>query len=300
MPDRLPDFIFPGFPRTGSQFIQRNLQRHPEIAYVFKPRFFNLDEAYAQGPAHYRRLLEARAEKADAGLLFGEGDEHYLSGEGRFASPSVIAERMHAVLPGARILICIRNQYDFLLSGFRYWKRCGISAPFDDFMAGWPEGGIPFAEIADFHPILQEYVTLFGRDRVGVFLHEDLADDETAFLASIMRFLDVSTDCVGELLAEATPYKYINPAPSRRLGRIFDAANALRMRNPQVWRWVFPVRLYRSLTALEYRLFGPSAEGYRATLTEAENEAIRQRYAPGNRELAQLLGIDLAGRGYPV
>ena len=293
---KLPQFVFAGFPRTGSQFTMRCLRLHPEIDFVPKPRFFVVDANYAKGPAHYGGLF-ARCSEA---RLIGEGDEHYLSGEPRFADPFVVAERIHAVVPDARILITIRNQVDFLLSGFRYWKRSGLSAPFSDFMNGWPEDGVAFARIADFHPFVLRYVTLFGPDRVHVQLHEDLARDVRSFLGGMYSFLGVSTECIDEVTAQISAYTDVNPAPSRVLSRLLDLANSIRMRNPRRYRWIFPVRLYRLLATTEYRLFGSSASGYRQTLSEDETQAIRARYGQGNRQLSRLLGMDLEAAGYPV
>jgi hypothetical protein len=167
-------------------------------------------------------------------------------------------------------------------------------------MAGWPADGVAFAQIADFCPYVARHISLFGRDRVKVVLHEDLVADESAFLRNIYKFLDVSTAPTPEILGQMTTYRDVNPAPSRLLSRIFDVTNSIRMKRPSVFRWVFPIRLYRSLAALEYRLFGPSADSYRTTLSDAEVEEIRRRYGPGNVELSRLLGIDLGSRGYPV
>ena len=293
---RLPGFVFAGFPRTGSQFIQRALQLHPEIDYRPKPRYFNVDANFARGEGYYASLFSDCAR----GKLIGEGDEHYLSKEPRFADPMAIAGRVHALLPHAKILICIRDQVDFLLSGFRLWKRSGLSAPFPSYMAGWPEDGVAFAQIADFCPYIARYISLFGRDRVKVVLHEDLVADESAFLRSIYSFLDVSTAPTVEILRQMSVYRDVNPAPSRFLSRVFDVTNSIRMKSPRVYRWVFPIRLYRMLAALEYRLFGSSADSYRATLSAAEVAEIHRRYGPGNVELGRLLDVDLGSRGYPV
>ncbi len=292
---QLPGFVFAGFPRTGSQFIQKCLQTHPEIDYRAKPRFFNVDKSYFRGPDYYRSLLAYGA----TDKLLGEGDEHYLSKEARFADPLVITERIHDLVPEAKILICIRSQVDFLLSGFRLWKRSGLTASFSCFMQGWPEQGVAFAEIADFYPYVAKYVSLFGEENVKVLLHEDLVDDQGAFLTSIFTFLGVSADCVSQVLAQVT-YRDVNPAPSRTLSRVLDLTNTVRMKNPGLFRWIFPVRLYKVLTAIEYRLLGSSAHDFRSVLSAEEIEMIRQRYAPGNIELSQLLGSDLKTKGYPV
>jgi hypothetical protein len=292
----LPGFIFSGFPRTGSQFTQQCLQLHPEIDYLSKPRFFNDDESYAKGMSHYASLLSGCSEEK----LIGEGDEHYLSWEPRFAEPMVIAERVHAVLPQAKILICIRNQVDFLLSGFRLWKRSGISAPFASYMKGWPEDGVAFARIADFYPFVSKYISLFGDENVKVLLYEDLATDEASFLQDIFSFLGVSTAFTNEILGQLTAYHHVNPAPSRKLSRVFDFTNSIRMKNPRAFRWIFPIRLYRWLASVDYKLFGSGADGFRATLSVEEIEEINQRYGPGNQKLSRLLDIDLEARGYPV
>lgn len=288
--------MFAGFPRTGSQFIQKCLRLHPEIEYVVKPRFFNDDESYSRGPSYYRSLFS----HCSVDKLIGEGDEHYLSGEARFADPLAIADRIHYVLPHARILICIRNQVDFLLSGFRYWKRSGISASFAAFMEGWPEDGIAFAQMADFYPYVLRYTSLFGKDNVKVLCHEDLVRSGCDFLEDVFSYLGVSPTCATGILGQLSTYRDVNPAPSRTLSRLFDLANALRMKNPGMWRWVFPIRLYRSLAAMEYRLFGSAAQDFRATLSAEEMAMIHRRYGQSNAGLASLLGVDLQSKGYPL
>ena len=292
----LPKFVFAGFPRTGSQFVQKCLQLHPEIDYCVKPRFFNDDESYARGLDYYQSMFSDYS----VDKVIGEGDEHYLSKEARFADPLAIAERIHAVLPHAKIVICIRNQIDFLLSGFRYWKRSGISAPFSSFMRGWPEEGVAFAKIADFCPYVVKYIALFGKENVKIMFHEDLADSDHAFLEDLFSFLGVAPSAAAKILGKLSAYHDVNPAPSRTLSRLFDLANALRMKNPGALRWVFPIRLYRSLSTLEYKLFGSSARDFRALLSAQETEMIRRRYSEGNIELSSLLDVDLKAKGYPV
>lgn len=272
------------------------LHLHPQVYFKAKPRFFNFDEEYAKGTAYYAGFFEDAASQQ----VVGEGDEHYLSGEARFATPSVIAQRIHDVVPEARILICIRNQVDFLLSGYRYWKRSGITASFDEFMDGWPKEGVAFAAIADFQPLIQQYIELFGADQVHVVLHEEFSADNAAFLRDLFSWLQVDTEPVADILSQTSVYTDVNPSPSSWLARALGVANSYRMRNPGLYRWIFPVRAYRAITVLEYRLFGSRAQESRRLLTDEQRQAIATRYAPGNRRLSELLGIDLGAHGYPV
>jgi hypothetical protein len=128
---RLPDFLIIGATKTGTTSLDFYLSLHPEIhmARPKEPRFF-IDAPeplgrWGRGLDWYRGLF--RSEKR----ICGEASPTYSN----WSAMQGVFERMHSVVPDAKILFVVRERFARLRSSYLMNVRYrGIEDSFADFL----------------------------------------------------------------------------------------------------------------------------------------------------------------------
>jgi hypothetical protein len=231
----MPNFFIIGAQKAGTTSLYHYLKQHPQVymspvkepfffsskidpngrvvkerfggpVRVRKPRFANLDE--------YRKLFEGvEGEKAigEASPLY-----HYAPGT---------AERIKRFVPDAKVIALLRNPADRAYSAFLYALRIGTE-PLSDFGRALREEGdrirdhwhysFHYRNRGNYYAQLKSYYEVFGRERVGVWLYEDLKDGPGDVVRSVFRFLEVDDAFVPDT------YSKHNPAlvPKGETGRV--------------------------------------------------------------------------------
>jgi len=204
---RAPDTIYIGLQKAGTTFVRSYFSHHPEIEWRRRATMFQLDPFVSD-----RYLAEFRDEKnceclvdmyeaLAVGYHLGDApawDPAVALDPGQPLNESLMipglrdtAERIHATLPGARILITLRNQTGWLQSNYLHHMLVMPSKKrsFQDFLQT-REGKLLLAAGA-YDQLVTIYRELFGVDRVHVILLEDVIADEAAVLQSLCKFLGV-------------------------------------------------------------------------------------------------------------
>lgn len=218
------------------------------------------------------------------------------------------AENLRAVFGEARILMVLRHPVDFLESSYfqilrrenfhgTYRRIAPERRPLRHFTFGeWIEAERerevrPHLEYAD---VVDSYAALFGRDRVHLFLFEDVAADPEGFVRRICAVLGVEAELGVRLTA------------GRRLNERFTQPQVERLRRlagrRAVSRW-----LERAPAVLRMRLLGMNerhpfraAPPARAEISPRWREWIESSTRAGNRRLEREWGLPLSARGYPT
>jgi hypothetical protein len=133
------------------------------------------------------------------------------------------------------------------------------------------------------------YQELFGPEAVRVMVFERMAQDPAGFAEELSRWLGVEPGPSRELLQG----KHENRAAAaglwrfRRLQRRFPLLAGLWKQLPFGLRQAVEERLRRG-------------DPHRTELPPAWRRRLEDHYRDSNRRLADRLGLDLAGHGYPV
>ena len=239
----LPNFLVIGASRAGTTSLYRYLGAHPE---VFLPAIKETNYFAHEGrrdarfpvvtPAEYAALF------ADAGAARARGEVSpiYLS------RSAVAAERIRRELPGVRLVASLRHPAERAFSNYLLHFRQGLdrrpvaeafreASAYADYVR---EGG--------YAARVRDYVERFPRERIRVFLFEDLARDPGAVLRDLFAFLEVDARFrpdtsvrhnpggiprrawLNDLLVRTVPAQALSrraPAWLRRLGRRVRDAN---------------------------------------------------------------------------
>lgn len=201
----LPNFLVIGAAKAGTTSLRTYLDQHPEVFVTERgePSFFaheNEVPAYAgPGDADWNGTLftdyEAYAalfDGAEGARAIGEISPRYLYFE---AAPERIARHV----PDARLIAILRHPVDRAYSHFLMNRSRGCE-PVRDFaeameleeerlQAGW---GWDWCYVGAglYHRQLERYYARFPKERIRIFLYEDLKDQER-FFTDVFTFLGV-------------------------------------------------------------------------------------------------------------
>jgi hypothetical protein len=221
----------------------------------------------------------------------GLGGNPYLGAR----DSAVIARRLHALFPGARVLLTVRRQPALLRSIYTQYLKEGGRRCARDFLDPPHHPEFPRFDAAAFafDRLAGLYGGLFGHERVLVLPQELLRTDQTAFLALLARHIGAE----GLALIDSGQADPGNISPPPGNARLFRLGNRF-LSGPfnetgGAGSALSPARILRSLA---YRL-PPLSRGEKRRIDEA-TEALAPSYADSNRRLQRWCPVDLAQFGY--
>lgn len=181
------------------------------------------------------RLHAISEENLTGGLVFPEGYFYLLLRHQRFHErvtgipehQAEIATRLHALFPGALVLLITRGFAGALRSVYSQVVRIGGDLSFVEFLYEYER---QIADWLDYDRVLGVYRARFGAGNVIVLPFEALADDERAFgrLLQVALGLDHEEITIGRVLPSLSP---VQLAAYSRFARTVLAPLARRLRN---------------------------------------------------------------------
>lgn len=298
-----------GYHKTATTWLQKQVFPHA-TSHDFLPRKTVQDAFLAPSGMHFcaTRASEVLALKGRNRpvLLSEENLSGYLHNGGLhgFLAPEV-ARRVKAVLPDARIVIFIRNQYDICrasyaqyVSGGGTWgqRRYFETARFVQgaLTRAWKAPVFEF-EHFEFDRLVAHYDALFGRERVHVYPYEWLDDRET-LLARMEADLGLSLET--------------QPAQAKRANRSLGTAGLTVMRGVNLFSRQSVVNKDRVINLPGGQLLRhgakwlvgrvPGINRRPAPLSPRLRERIAGHFPESNRRLMTLRALPLEELGYPV
>ncbi len=283
------DFVGIGAAKSGTTWLAAMLMQHPDI---FIPpqkeiHYFNRlchEEPGLENPnrrlpvdwylAHFR---EARPDQ-----IAGEISPLYFWNEN-------CPHDIHAFAPEARILVMLRDPVTRLLSWYHHGVRLGYATEptFEQHLRNRPD----LVEHSLYYRALKRYYDVFAPEKIGVFLFEDMVEDNRRLLREVQTFLGVETWIPEDI--DAT----VNEGGTSRFLRLnrFLARSRLYLRRKrwhsaiQVVRAMGISRLAQSISRWNARPFGARPEVAEQTARE-----LRAYFKDDVQQLEQLLGRDLS------
>jgi hypothetical protein len=304
-----------GFHKTGSTWLQHVLftpdsdcffplapDRSVDQRKYLGKRFVRDDDRYLLSSfelntAAIQQAVEAVLEKNDPGDRVPVISYERLSGNPHAGSfdARIIAERIKAAFPDARIFIVIREQKDAILSTyFQYLKIGGIdkvrdylTRSYDGRRPGFSPAAFSYIDLVDY------YCGLFSPEHVLVLPYEMLRDAPGDFLRRLGDF-------TGKDLAAYAGKASIAYNKRRKdfLVPRFPFLNLFRRRSSV--NSYSPLYLPGSKAVFDAvdSLIGFSNRKHVSKVKRQIEEITGDRYAEGNRRLSERTGIDLSVYGY--
>jgi Sulfotransferase family len=208
----LPNFLIIGAGRSGTTSLHHYLRQHPQ---VFMPRakepayFAFAGQPLPDGPgADYLRRTTVTDAAAYAALFDEAGDARAI-GE---ASPQYlrypdVPARIQALIPEVRLVAILRHPVERMYSTYLAHRRDGYDPEptFEGAIAdqgrrereGHPFGA--FLAYGFYMRAVGRFRKVFPRDRLRIYLYEDLSGDPRALLRDLFTYLDVDPTFVPDM-----------------------------------------------------------------------------------------------------
>jgi Sulfotransferase family len=277
------DIIYIGYPKAASTYVGRFLETHPEVtterdlltrllmgsgdpssaATAQKPCadkvHVSIDEMVALSIC---AITETKWETCR--LVPGAWDQ--VKDE-VVPDPAMAALRLNKVYPGAKVLLLIREQADWLHSAYKHFIRRLPDGRrrFVDFCAT-PQG-IVCLQAGHFDRTISAYVDVFGPARVHALRFEDIIYAPKRFSAELCACIGISEQ----------------PIPQRRENESNAQVARIRRQFPIVDR--FPKKIKNILKPVAARL--PKGRG--VILSSHEITILRNIYATSNQRTEKLM-----------
>lgn len=290
-----------GFPKTGTTSLQEGLfARHPGIQLLGVPyaeepmRQIIQDLRFRQSYHHdmedlrerYRQFASAHVDEQRVTLI---SDEDLVCMNE--ADQTLKAERLCGLVGDAKIIITIREQFSFLESLY-LWKVENSNRLRFDSIESWLQFSwdrfhkfdLAMLRHSDFVDI---YAGVFGAENVGIFLFEDMIEDEADYVQRLAAFMDVD---------ETQAVESIQNLPSnQRRSSAYLKAKSMRDRSAllSLGEAIAPKGLKRM--AKKHLSRGKAAK---AKIPETWREKLAPSFVDSNQALAEHWNVPLARHGY--
>ena len=302
MSGRMPDFLVIGAGNAGTTSLYHYLDGHPDVfmSPVKEPKFFALGGAVPdyRGPGDRWVFTQTDANRAVTDLddyvsLFEDAGDAKAVGE---ASPAYLCaplapDAVKRHIPEARLVAVLRDPSERAYSAYMHQVRDGretlsfpaaLDAEEERVRANWAPGW-RYTNEGFYRKGLTRYLELFGRERLRLYLYEDLSADPRALMRDVFGFLGVDDTFVPN-----TDQRHnLSGVPKSRLVTSFlKRPNRAR----EAIKPLLPKRVRRGLSERLQRANLRSAPGMRPE----ERERLVALYRDEVLWLQDLLGRDLS------
>lgn len=266
----LPNFLIVGAVKCGTSTLRDYLKQHEEI-YIAPSalQFFNKEQNFQRGMKWYERQFRARSHHR----AIGEKTPTYCFDK---QAP----ERISQNLPAVKLIWILRDPVKRAYSN--YWHKMRRGGECIEFEAVVEEclkqerAGEPvrsnILERGRYAEQVKRYLEFFPREDMMFLSFEEFFSKPTRILPKVFEFLGVSA---------GNP---IRPQLSWKRGYMPRSA-------PLVWH---AKKLFKKSIAYEFvRSINRQPQATYPPMSDKMKEMLRRYYAPHNRDLSDLLGLDL-------
>jgi hypothetical protein len=186
----VPGFVYIGPDKAGSSWLDDVLRTHPEVFLTPAKGLYFFDRYYDRGLPWYVAQFD------------NAGPQHRIVGEvctDYLAHPET-ATRMADCLPGARLMVTLRDPAERAFSSYLHMLRSGWRAgTFGEALERYPE----LVEHGRYGTQLERFRRRFGHDALHVAVFDDLQADPQSFLDGVTGWLGIEPLLLDETLREA-------------------------------------------------------------------------------------------------
>jgi hypothetical protein len=277
------DVLYIGYPKAASTFIVRYLQNHPQITIdeftlsdLLRPSAggFCLTEKPCKEKIHISKDESVAESRCVVGEL--KNWQRYIYVPGAWdrvkgdivVDPGETASRLRDVHPGAKILLVIREQSDWVQSLYKFvmsqlpWNQ----RSFADYCT--TPSGIVHLHAGHFDQTISAYIDLFGSKRIRVLRFEDIAAAPNRFVSELCSFVGISEQ----------------PLPRRRANETHTQIARVQRLLPIIER--LPRNVKNALKPHAIRLI-PGARG--RLLSSRQIRMLRGMYAASNQRTEKII-----------
>jgi hypothetical protein len=182
----LPNLVIIGAMKCGTVSLHKYLSCHPEIlmAPLKELDFFVAEKNWQKGLDWYQSHFPQPAK------VVGERSTAYS----KFPDFKGIPERMNRLIPEAKLIYCIRNPIDRIISQYVHWYIRGYeNRDFEEAVAeNFPNN--PYLNYSRYFMQIEQFLPYFPISNIFVLRLEKLAKERRETIRQVFAFLDVAPD----------------------------------------------------------------------------------------------------------
>lgn len=290
---KLPTFLIIGVQKAGTTSIYGHLNQHPQVymSPVKEVGFLERDwqRAYQEGvtpkPSRidtlekYHRLFEGATDE----IAMGEVSPNYL-----FHHQESV-DLVHTHLPTATLIAVLRNPTDRAYSDYLMHVRDATGQPLSlaEQVRQKPDTSFTLRKGLYFEGI-QHFMEVFGRDRIRVYLYDDLSRDTLAFMQRLYR--DIGVD--DQFTPDTAKRQQRTEVPKNQtLNTLIKTQNPIRSGVSSVLRVVLPQTVRQNLRS---RLISLNQSQSKPVMPEADRALLQDYYRENILKLQDLIQQDLS------
>ena len=306
-----------GYHKTGTTWLQRQL--FPEASLGFRiglskadsyrllvfPRALEFDAAACR--TEIEKILEV--DEVDRRIAVVSNEELCANPHGGAFLEKELADRLIATVPGARILIVIREQRAMLASTYKQYIKAGATRSLEAFLSppslGDARSGLPDWRHYRYDALIRYYRDHFGAGRVLVIPYEVLRSRPVEFVTRLVRFCGNTVEAA---YLDILPFdRRVNESLTalgtgvkRWLNHYMGLPNGM---NPEPWVALTTSRrrrLLRSLHWLEQRFPAALRQGADKRMHAAIHAWAGDRFRESNAVTNGWVEDDLGALGYDL
>jgi hypothetical protein len=215
------------------------------------------------------------------------------------ADVCMMAHRLKAVFPDAKIVIGIRNQRDYIESNYKQYVILGGKLSYRKFLSDSYAFNYGLLPKLNYEKLISYYFNIFGKENVHVYLLEEFKQDLTAGLNGIMQFMGIDpmdsfkTDKVNAGMSKAANafIRWMNCILASDFNEQYHNWMNHRISMKEKFRWKVVRILKKAESANLLKL--------NKKLTDAKtNQRFNNMFRDSNKKLSLLLNKDLSKLGY--
>jgi hypothetical protein len=297
----LPNFIMIGAAKCGSTSLYNYLRQHPDVymSPIEDANFFVLEggaiKLYMPPPSEKLGRKWVHDLTGYAALFDGvQGQRAIGESSNIYLNFSRAAERIRHHCPDAKIMAILRNPVDRAFSNFLHLLGMGLE-PYADFTEAlnaeekrMQEGWHPmwfYKQTSHYSARLQPYFDLFAKERIKIFLYDDLARDPVALLQKVYGFLGVDTSFRPDV---SEVHKSTGVPGSKSLHKFLTEGNPLKT----VMKALVPDRMRQNLRANAKKLAQRNL--VKPSLPDETRELLIDEFREDVLRLQDAIGQDLS------
>jgi hypothetical protein len=304
-----------GYHKTGTTWLQKELfnpeseffvplypGNNPKAGRNLRKLFVRDKERYLLSPFELNKAEILEELDAMLGAIDLGGKIPVLSYERLSGNPHsggfdarVIADRIKACFPDAKIFCVIREQKDMILSTYFQYLKIGGTDSLTNYLTRSYDGRRP-----GFSPIQLNYVNLvscyfrlFSPENVLVLPYEMFRDNAELYLKKLGEFVSVDLSGVSANVTTVHNKRAANSTTPR-----FPFLNLFLNRSSVNAYSRLYMPMSKPLIHMVSRLTGTGSRARVGKLKQQIDEIIQDRYESSNRELSGMTGLDLSVYGY--
>ncbi len=178
----LPNTIIIGAMKCGTTSLHDYLSYHPDINMSRRKEtnFFVHHQNWSKGLGWYRSHFP------EANTVVGESSPNYA----RYPVFPGVPERMHRVMPNAKLIMCVRDPIKRMVSHYVHSYSLGReNRPLE--VAFRQRENNPYLLCSSYYYQLEQYLRFYDPEQIKLVVLEDLHENPGEVLSEVFSFLDV-------------------------------------------------------------------------------------------------------------